>query len=50
MPSHPFDLEGLGTEWEVQKMKGKDLAVFLPEIEQSPNDDRYYRYAGASSD
>ncbi|GAA5854680.1 hypothetical protein JCM5353_000824 [Sporobolomyces roseus] len=43
MPTQPFDLEGMGKEWEVQKVKGKDLAVFLPEIEQSPNDDRYYR-------
>ncbi|GAA5882619.1 hypothetical protein JCM16303_002075 [Sporobolomyces ruberrimus] len=39
--SQPFDLAGLGREWEVRN--DGSFAVFLPAIEQSPNDDRQYR-------
>ncbi|GAA5835179.1 hypothetical protein JCM3766R1_006893 [Sporobolomyces carnicolor] len=39
--SQPFDLQGLGDEWECTK--GGEFAVFRPVIEQSPNDDRAYR-------
>ena len=48
MPSQAFDLEGMGGEWEIRKVEGKDCAVYLPEIEQSPNDDRHYRSASGS--
>jgi len=48
MPSQAFDLEGLGKDWEVRKVEGKHVAVFLPGIEQSPNDDRHYRCVSSS--